>query len=94
MGQRRNDMDGIKMMKLTVKEIAHLAGWAGLYVEGHEDMSEAELNIEMTIKECPREGIINHKGEHESYKNVCFFTDYHDQDYYPLGDEIKNQSGE
>lgn len=81
------------MKTLTINEIAVLARLAGLVVDDG-GMSEDELMTEITIEDCPKEGITGDTGEAHKYTgSIAYFTDLPEEGVMPLGELIGKHAG-
>lgn len=76
------------MLTLTGKEIKDLAEAVGLVIAYHDYTDEFET--EMTIIDCPAEGVKDDGSEPEHYRHVAYLTDYPGEGVFTLGDEIQD----
>ncbi|MBL4864907.1 MAG: hypothetical protein JKY67_00850 [Pseudomonadales bacterium] len=72
------------LITLTGKEIKDLAEFAGFTVTGDVDCLDAEFDI----CRCPKGGFINDDGTFEHFRYVASMSEYCEEGYVPLGDEI------
>lgn len=78
------------MLTLTGKEIKDLAEAVGLVIADHDYTDEFET--EMTIIDCPEQGVSDDDEKPTHYKHVAYLTDYPDEGVFALGDEIKDDA--
>lgn len=74
------------MLTLTVAEIKDLAECAGLVLK-FEPRSD-DLETEITIIDCPKDGLLDDDNKPAHYAHIAYFSDYPDEGSYPLGDEL------
>lgn len=79
------------MLTLTGKEIKDLAEAVGLVIAPHDYTDE--LETEMTIIDCPSNGVLDDGGKATHYKYVAYLTEYPEEGSFPLGDEIAANPG-
>lgn len=78
------------MFKLTVAEIKALADFAGLVVDAY-GMEESDMETEITVCDCPPEGIKN-DGDPDSvshYSRIAYVTESPEEGCIGLGPEIE-----
>lgn len=81
------------MIKLTVAEIKTLAEFAGLVVDAY-GMDESDMEAEITVCDCPPEGIKN-EGEPSDpdsvshYSRIAYVTEYPEEGCIGLGPEVE-----
>jgi hypothetical protein len=78
------------MITLTVKQIADLAGYAGLVLNQRFIPKGDDLETEYTVMECPPTGTTDYEGKVKHYAHIAYVTDYPDDGVCPLGDEVPN----
>lgn len=78
------------MITLTVKQIADLAGYAGLVLNQRFMPEGDDLETEYTVMECPPTGTTDDDGKVKHYAHIAYVTDYPDEGVCPLGDEVPN----
>lgn len=72
-------------MTLTIDQIKDLAQFAGLHITGEAEDKESEI----TIIECPKEGIKDDDGSTiVHYRHVAYLEEYPEEGVCPLGDEL------
>lgn len=78
------------MLTLTVAEIYDLACAAGFTINhGEMFMPDAdEMETEITIIDCPKDGVEDDDGKHTHYAHLAYFTEYPEEGSYPLGAEL------
>ena len=81
------------MLILSVAEIRDLALFAGLMIDDTTKPTGDELETQITVASCPAEGICNDGEPSDSdsvshYKHVAYCTEYPEEGYTGLGDEI------
>lgn len=76
------------MLTMTIKEIADLAESAGLVLAPDGGLDEDSKDTEITIIDCPKEGVADDDGKPTFFKYVAYFTDYPEEGCFPLGDEL------
>lgn len=72
------------MMALSILEIKDLAEFAGLEVK--PPSSRDDMEAEITITECPKEGIED-EGTQRHFKHIAYFSEYPEEGAWPLGSE-------
>ena len=79
------------MITLTVREIYDLACAAGLTIN-HNPMfmpDDDEMEAELTIVECPKEGVLNDDGKFEHYTYIAYLSEYPEEGSFSLGEPWK-----
>lgn len=76
------------MLTLTGKEIKDLAEAVGLVIEPRNYTDE--LETEMTIIDCPANGVLDDDGKAMHYEHVAYLSEYPEEGVFPLGDEVEN----
>lgn len=76
------------MLILTVAEIKDLAECAGLVLDKSVSYEADELETEIVIMACPKEGVRDDDGKPTHYAHIAYFGEYPEEGSYPLGDEV------
>lgn len=71
---------------LSGKEIKDLAEAVGLVIQPLDYADE--LETEMTIIDCPAEGVLDDDGKATHYQRVAYYSEYPEEGMCPLGDEV------
>lgn len=76
------------MLTLTVAEIKDLAECAGLVLNQKSMPDADELEVEIVVMKCPKEGVRGDDGKPTHYAHIAYFSDYPDEGSLPLGAEL------
>lgn len=78
------------MLTLTVAEIYDLACMAGFTINHTPAfMPDAdEMETEITVMVCPKEGVLNDDGKPEHYTHIAYFDEYPEEGSHPLGEKL------
>ena len=76
------------MLTLTVAEIKDLAECAGLVLHTRFLPDADSLETEITIIDCPKDGVLDDDGKPTHYAHIAYVTDYPDEGSFPLGEEL------
>lgn len=76
------------MLTLTVAEIKDLAEFAGLVLDKSVSYDDDELETEIVVMECPKEGVRDDDGKPKHYAHIGYFAEYPEEGSYPLGAEL------
>jgi hypothetical protein len=77
-------MSEITLNMLEIKHLAMAAGFKVLNESGSDDME-----AEMTITDCPEEGLRNDDGTRSRYKHIAYDAEYPEEGSHGLGEELK-----
>ena len=82
------------MITLTVQQIKDLAEFAGLTLHSRFEPDEFLMQSEITIADCPPEGIRNDGEESDPdsvshYDYIAYCTDYPEEGCIGLGPEVR-----
>ena len=80
------------MLTLTIKEIADLAECAGLMFAPNGGPDEDDKDTEISIMDCPKEGVKDDDGKPTHYAHIAYFSEYPEEGCYPLGDEVQSNA--
>ncbi len=72
------------MITLNGKQIRELAEFVGLTITEHDYADEYETEI--TIADCPVNGVIEDDGSTTKYDYIAYLTDYPEEGVCPLGE--------
>lgn len=70
---------------LTGQQIKEAAEFLGMTVDHHDEQDILETQI--TIAECPKDGIGYDEGVCRFYSHISYLTEYPEEGVYPLGEE-------
>lgn len=76
------------MTTLTVAQIADLARFAGLDVDDSA-VTDAGPENEITIADCPADGVIGDDGTPTHYPLIAYFSEYPEEGMYGIGEPIE-----
>ncbi len=76
------------MITLTVAEIKDLAECAGIALAKYVTYDADELETEIVVMACPKEGVRNDEGKPEHYTHIAFFADSPEEGSHPLGEKL------
>jgi hypothetical protein len=76
------------MLTLTIAEIKDLAECAGFILDRGCKPDLASMATEISILQCPPEGVIDDNGLVTRHRYVAFFAEYPEEGCYPLGDAL------
>jgi hypothetical protein len=76
------------MLTLTVAEIVDLADAAGLVLNQKFMPDADEMEAEITIIDCPKEGVRDDEDKSTHYAHVAYLSDYPEEGIFPLGPEL------
>lgn len=76
------------MLTLTVAEIKDLAEFAGLVLDKSVSYDADELETEIVVMECPKEGVRDDDGKPTHYAHIAYFAEYPEEGCCPLGAEL------
>lgn len=77
------------MITLTINEILDLAEFAGLSIKKESMPDKDDLNSEISIINCPKDGVLDEDtGRKDYYKYVAYFSEYPEEGCMPLGESI------
>ena len=77
------------MLTLTVAEIKDLAECAGLVFNQKFMPDGDDLDTEIVVMECPKEGVRDDDNKPTHYAHIAYFAEYPEEGSYPLGPELK-----
>lgn len=77
------------MITLTVAEIKDLAECAGIALANDVTYDADELETEIVVMECPKQGVRDDDGKPTHYAHIAYFEEYPEEGSFPLGNEIK-----
>ena len=77
------------MLTLTVAEIKDLAECAGLALRHDVTYDADELETEIVVMECPKEGVLDDDNKPTHYAHIAYFAEYMEEGSHPLGEELK-----
>lgn len=80
------------MLTLTVAEIYDLACAAGFTINDDKEVmpDDDEMETEITIIDCPKDGVVGDDGKRQHYAHIAYITEYPEEGSYPLGPELTN----
>ena len=76
------------MITLTVAEIIDLAICAGIGLATDVTYDSDELETEIVVMECPKQGVLDDDGKPTHYTHIAYFDEYPEEGSFPLGDEL------
>ena len=76
------------MLTLTVAEIKDLAEYAGFTLDQTRMPDADEMETEISIMDCPQDGVKDDDGKATHYAHVAYFAEYPEEGCYPLGAEL------
>ena len=76
------------MLTLTVAEIKDLAECAGLVLDKNVSYDADELETEIVVMECPKQGVRDDDGKPTHYAHIAYFDECPEEGSYPLGAEL------
>jgi len=82
-------------LTMTVAEIISLAHFAGIPLDPSIEVGEDERETEITIEECPKEGLHDQDGEKvivEHFRLVAYNTEYPEEGSCGLGEALAAQA--
>lgn len=82
------------MLTLTIAEIKDLAECAGLVLKEGCEPDADDLETEITIIDCPKDGVKDDDNRPTHYAHVAYFDEYPEEGCYPLGEELKTPNAE
>lgn len=77
------------MITLTVAEIKDLAECAGFTLDPERMPDADEMETEIIVMECPKQGVRDDDGKPTHYAHIAYFEEYPEEGTYPLGEEIR-----
>lgn len=77
-------------LTLTIAEIIDLAGFAGLTFHQNHLPEGDDLEAEVVIAECPKDGTKDEEtGRRIHTKHIAYMADYPEEGCMPLGPELE-----
>ena len=76
------------MITLTVAEIIDLAICAGIGLATDVTYDSDELETEIVVMECPKQGVLDDDGKPTHYAHIAYFEGWLEEVSFPLGDEL------
>ena len=77
-----------QMITLTVAEIIDLAICAGIGLNSNVAYDDDELETEIVVMECPKQGVLDDDGKPTHYAHIAYFEEYPEEGSFPLGAEL------
>jgi len=82
------------VLTLTIAEIKDLAECAGLVLKEGCEPDADDLETEITIIDCPKDGVKDDDDKPTHYAHVAYFDEYPEEGCHPLGEELKTPNVE
>jgi hypothetical protein len=76
---------------LKVSEIRSLAMFAGLVLDKRVEFIPEEDEAEITIADCPTEGVKDDEGKVEHFEHIAYFSEYPEEGCAPLGEPVERE---
>ena len=80
------------MINLTISEIRDLALFAGLELKSECDLSEEDLETEITVTRCPDSGIKDDDGSEIYCRHIAYLYEYPEEGSCPLGETSRTKT--
>ena len=76
------------MITLTIAEIMDLAECVGIALANDATYGAEELETEIVVIECPKQGVLDDDGKPTHYAHIAYFEEYPEEGSFPLGAEL------
>lgn len=91
--QRLRDLVGNEQkVTLNISQIEELAEFAGLSIDNKSPSSTDDMETEITIERCPKQGIAEDDGTFSHYPYIAYFEEYPEEGAFPLGEKINENT--